>query len=258
MELSSVLLFSWTGLAVLGGVILTLCALLVILGTWQSIRGMSPDRLSICAVEPGDCPVEFERANRVRSRVEPLGFEWDGAHLFIASEPVFVGVWRHRADRTWFVLYIGGSHASFEFVTMFEPNPVTTMLSTSNTKDALLLPQPPGRLVAAFARSSVEDLWLRHRATCEALMAEHGIVRSDIEHASPTDLIRDAVFEQVRYVRSLPLWPMRGLWWFLVRRNLLAGRPIIMPFRVDPDDTADAAHEHAAALETEQSVSRAA
>jgi hypothetical protein len=50
-----------------------------------------------------------------------------------------------------------------------------------------------------------------------------GLARMDV---SLMDALSDAMRKQTAYVRSLWFWPLRGLYWFLIRRHLWHNRSI--------------------------------
>jgi hypothetical protein len=56
-------------------------------------------------------------------------------------------------------------------------------------------------------------------------MQNRGVAKAVVVTAIEEAIV-ESTQQQMEYVRSLPLWPLRGTYWFFVRRNILANKSI--------------------------------
>lgn len=131
-----------------------------------------------------------------------------------------MGIWR-RSDRpTFFCRYLvqAGSkeQTSFDFVTMFEDD---IILTTNDKSNSQMLPQPPGYYSQSFSPVSLEEQWNQHLQMENYLMDIGSAIL--VQNDKPfEDCFIDTIRKQVEFVRSISLWPLRGIYWFYVRRKL--------------------------------------
>lgn len=126
----------------------------------------------------------------------------------------------HAADRpTFFCQYVSpaadGAKSTFEFVTIFTGD---VGLTTYSNGDGHFFPSPPMSYMQSFSVPSLDDRWARHLLMEEHLIDQGGAQLSRFDVSFEDALIRSTE-RLVEHVRSLWFWPLRGLWWYFVRRR---------------------------------------
>ncbi len=200
-------------LIVLGVVVFAALAVPVAL-TFVSIQGLSdPKLIPIPLEEQGD------NANG----------QWAGGNdfAFVGNFSMKIGIsdasmtiWRCPDRPTFFCRYIvqAGTNVrtSFDFVTMFENE---IMLTTNDKADSQLLPSAPGHYLQSFSGLSLDGQWNQHLQMENYLMDVGGALL--VQNDRPfEDCFVDTIRKQVEFVRSLSFWPLRGTYWFFIRRRL--------------------------------------
>jgi len=158
----------------------------------------------------------------VAAFLQANGFQFAGAYGFHA---VRFGIWTAPAGtpierRLCFSLTAKGSNC--EWVTEFSDD---ASLTTTRTRSAFIFPRIFGEFLQSFPNASIEQLWDSHVRGEQFLVLERAIpVRAC--RVPYTERLRRSMTRQLSYVRSLPLWPLRGVYWFLVKRFLMHNRPV--------------------------------
>lgn len=142
-------------------------------------------------------------------------FDWIGAFLVEAPQRIFVAAWRQSDAQRYFCIYTHAHNDYYDFVTRFDDD---HGLTTSGSMDAHTLPMAPGRYLQSFDGADHEELWERHLEAEEYLTRNEGVrlATTTLEDDFPSLVVR-SIHEQMKYVKSLPLWRLRVVLWFLVR-----------------------------------------
>jgi hypothetical protein len=111
---------------------------------------------------------------------------------------------------------------TFDLVTQFDD---LNGLTTATSNHVGMLPVESGSYKQGFPNASVEDAWHRHLEAEEYLIRKFGIVQQPLT-MDLQQCIMEGIRRQVRYVRSIPLWPVRSLYWFAVTRKRMANRSV--------------------------------
>jgi hypothetical protein len=116
----------------------------------------------------------------------------------------------------------GGRPLVYEFITAFSDD---ASLTTTTTRSAFVFPRPYGSFLQSFPAHSPEALWRAHSRGEAHMISAIGIslkeCRLPFLEAFKQDVIR-----KMSHVASLPLWVVRGVYWYSVKRFLLHNRPI--------------------------------
>jgi hypothetical protein len=113
-----------------------------------------------------------------------------------------------------------GGHIEFEARFSDEAS-----LTTSRSRSAFMFPRPYGSFSQSFPKSSIDELWDLHLKGTEHLMSAVSIPIQESRYSLP-ERSRRSIIRQLALVRSLPLWPFRGIYWYLIKRFRLQNRPI--------------------------------
>ncbi len=182
--------------------------------TFVSVQGLSDPKL---------IPLSSEE------QINDINSQWarENDFAFVGNFSMKVGIseasmtiWR-RSDRpTFFCRYIvqagTKTQTSFDFVTMFEND---IMLTTNNKADSQMLPPAPGHYLQSFSAVSLYGQWNQHLQMENYLMDVGGALL--VQNDRPfEDCFVDTIRKQVEFVRSLSLWPLRGTYWFFIRRKM--------------------------------------
>src|SRR3982751_5562169 len=90
-------------------------------------------------------------------------------------------------------------------------------LTTTRTRSAFMFPRPFGSFIQSFPGNSIEQLWDAHSRGESFVTSQLSIPITERRLSCLDELNRDIV-RQLKHVTSLPLWPIRGIYWFLLKR----------------------------------------
>jgi hypothetical protein len=165
------------------------------------------------SADPNDSPGFAAAAAKRNTWLSEHGFEWDGGYSFMG---ILIAAWTHESEPTYFCLYLkGGSQSFTDFVTVL--NGGRGALTTGSTRDGLLMPKGPGDYHQAFPGKTLDESWQLHRQALDYLCGRPGTSIAGGPGGFSEALI-EGVAGQARFVRSLPLWPLRWPYWFFIRR----------------------------------------
>jgi hypothetical protein len=155
---------------------------------------------------------EFLRAN---------GFRFHQAYQMHALR---IGLWTRpdQAPLRSFSLSRIMSNSVSEFITEFSED---ASLTTTTTRAAFMFPRGRGGFMQSFPRASIERLWQTHQKGEDFLLSSRSIPVSACRFTFE-ERVTSGIIKQLARVKSLPLWPLRGIYWFLVKRFIMANRPV--------------------------------
>jgi hypothetical protein len=140
----------------------------------------------------------------------------------LGGQLIVIATWRSRALKTYLSTYTTPQKVCCEFVTILNND---AALTTTNTRDSLLIPPGPERYLQAFDGLDLDELLRRHQEGLAHL--SHTRHLEAINRTETTDrLILDSLRHQMAWVQTLPFWQLRGVWWYWGRRNLLNNKTI--------------------------------
>lgn len=186
---------------------------LISVGLVTSVNAMSDPDLRLRPADERRERELFAAAAEHHSWAKENGFEWEGAYMLSTPQPMFIAAWRHRDAARWFCIYTHANNNYFDFATSFDHE---RGLTTAGTKDAHTLPFPPGKWVQSEHGADPEQLWELHQDAEAYLAREHGLRPENGTYDFPK-LVVESIRKQMEYVKSFPLWPVRGVVWYLVR-----------------------------------------
>lgn len=138
------------------------------------------------------------------------------------DQSLFCKTWKSGAEKTYLVFYYGLGKHFLELVTIYDDN---TAVTTTNAPDAHTLPAVPGAFVQSFPGLTLPQLLEAHHAGRATLERRTGLEPQDRPEET-VDLICSALERQARYVRSIPGWQWKGLWWITVRKRRMIGKDV--------------------------------
>ena len=131
------------------------------------------------------------------------------------DQSLFCKTWKNAAEKTYLVFYHGLGKHFLELVTIYDDK---TGVTTTNAPDAHTLPTVPGAFVQAFPGLTLPQLLVAHHTGRATLERRTGLEPQDRPEET-MELICAALERQARYVRSIPGWQWKGLWWITVRKR---------------------------------------
>lgn len=223
MSVLTPMLLNVAGLA---GIIIAITALFITYIVTASVRKMARPEGLLVVIEDGPAilaeGMEFTDRQRWAQR---HGFTPDMIADFrgaLGGQLIVIATWQNRALRTYLSTYNTPQKLCCEFVTILNND---AALTTTNTRDSLLLPPGPDRYIQAFNGLNLDDLLRRHQEGLAHL--SHTRHLEAINRTETTDrLILESLRQQMAWVQTLPLWQLRGVWWYWGRRNLLNNKTI--------------------------------
>jgi hypothetical protein len=141
---------------------------------------------------------------------EPLG-AYRVTHAVLQPRLV---AWRRADERTYLCVHIVGERRAMEFVSILGDQSLTT----GNSKDEQMTPGPPRHWKQTFSVSHASQLWIHHDSALQWLIQRTGM-KPDDRGTSLEEDFRKSISEESAYIRSLPLWPLRIPYWYLVVRH---------------------------------------
>lgn len=114
------------------------------------------------------------------------------------------------------------TNTTSEFVTEFSDD---VSLTTTKSRAAFMFPRGYGGFIQSFPTASIWELWDAH-------LKGEAHLRSTLKFAISEcklpyeERISRGIVKQLAYVRSLSFWPIRGIYWFTIKRFLMSNRPI--------------------------------
>jgi len=150
------------------------------------------------------------------------GFKFVWAFRFGDTSSV---VWaRDGLPMRFFTIQRARGVTSFEFCTEFD-DALPLNLNTVSRKVAFVLPRPPGMFIQSITHFSIEDTWRIHLDS-EAFL----IQKFNITSKPSTLAIRESFLKSVRiqaeYTCSLRLWHIRAIYWYGIKRFIMANRTV--------------------------------
>ena len=146
-------------------------------------------------------------------------FEFYGV---LNGPPILCASWQNDREKTRTLLYVAAGKTLTDFVTLYND---ATSLTTGSTKDVFTLPLPPTYYLQAFTGLDTNALYQKHlaaRSLIESATGMKPVLRKDqvlVEVAS-------ALRRQMEYIKSIPAWYLRGVYWYFVRRYLKVNKPV--------------------------------
>lgn len=207
----------WIGLILL----IALCLSSIAIGTYASVTTMlaSPNLNPAPELEPeirSALPVAFQ------AFLQSNGFEFEAVYRF---NSLTLGVWcKNETSLPLRRFYISKvmTKSACEFVTQFSDD---VSLTTTRTNSAFMFPRPYGAFIHSFPGAACETLWRHHLEGEGYLMTRCSVSVRECGQPMPEGF-RLGLVKMLTYVTRLPLWPARGVYWFLVKRFLLQNVPI--------------------------------
>lgn len=155
------------------------------------------------------------------------GFEYIGSYVmhFVSSQ-ADMWAWRRKDRPTFFCRYmvkVGNiTKIAYDIVTEFDGD---TGLTTGCTKDANFMPRPLNFCFQNFPGSTLDNLWYKH-IEAENYLMDFGKAELKTEEVAFERTLTEGATKHVRYVKTLPLWPLRGPYWYFIRRYLWHNKSI--------------------------------
>jgi hypothetical protein len=88
-----------------------------------------------------------------------------------------------------------------------------------------MFPARPGAYRQSFPRARADEAWQRHLEAEDYLMKKFGLAWQPLSGPYEAVLI-NSLRLTMNYVRSIPLWPFRSLYWYAVSRSRLANKSV--------------------------------
>lgn len=142
-------------------------------------------------------------------------------HLVLDGSALQCSAWWHEKSAVWALLYYHKGRHVYDFVTKLTDSGA---LTTSSSKDAHFLPKSAQYYVQSCTKVSFDTLFEIHQTTLQ--LFEGKSISVDTNKTDVIQEIKGSLAHQMAYVKTLPLWRYRGVYWYLVRRHLLANKPI--------------------------------
>lgn len=219
-------MFEWAPIgmafAIIGAIVVIGPIVAVPVMLYVSLKGMAGAERTFQPAAPQDFPEDYRIATQTGQWAAARGFTYLGCYSMKMPNTVFIAAWQLGGVSTFFCMYGVRNRYGYDFITYLTPN---RTLTTTNTRDGLLLPNRPGRYEQAFENTDFDTLWRRHQESLAYLQTTGNITPGPMTMTFQESFTGDLV-GQLRYVRSIPFWPIRGLKWYFINRARLVNKSI--------------------------------
>lgn len=155
-------------------------------------------------------------------RINYMQFERiDAFYLKIIPDTV-VFIYKHRFEPIFLCDYHLGSQRSFDFITYFEND---IGLTTTTSVSGGLSPRPAGEFLQVVEGHPMEVLLNEHTKGVYYLKYQ-GVNSIDIPIHIYRQKFMEDLFKSAKSMRSYSMWPMRLVYWTIVKRGKIHKRPI--------------------------------
>ena len=136
-----------------------------------------------------------------------------------------ISSWKHLNKTLFFCKYYivtsKQTVTSSEFVTLFDNN---LSLTTGDKKSCHFFPSSKGSYMQSFSKLSFAEKYEKH-LSMEKFLIQNAARQIQIKKEFEQTFL-DAMHNQMRYIRSLFLWPLRAPYWFFIRKHLWHNKSI--------------------------------
>jgi hypothetical protein len=179
----------------------------------MQVVAFSSKSLQLTCVDRSDEAANADHAAWARQH----GFVWLGEYSLTAVQTARISAWQQPQKMSYFCVYAVAGRLVVDFVTCFSRD---LSLTTGNTRDGMLLPSAPRKYHQCFEKLSLDAQFRQHLASEKFLMERAKVVVAEAREPFAKIFVA-AIQGQMAYIRSLFLWPLRGFFWYFVRRNML-------------------------------------
>lgn len=162
---------------------------------------------------------ELEKWTREHGYEDDLMFDFS---IVGAEHSLFCHTWKNLDERAHLVFYAGLGKAFLELTTIFDDK---TSVTTTNAAEAHTLPVVPGSFVQTFPGRNLTTLHNLHLEGCRTLERRTGLTPQE-NSGDTTKLIVKALTRQAKYIKSIPGWRWKGIWWLLMRKRQMAEKDV--------------------------------
>lgn len=137
--------------------------------------------------------------------------------------PINCALWTNAKTKEVIALYYHnepGHH--YDVVTMYSNQQV---LTTGSSKDGAMLPTPPNKHTQIFPNHGLEELYRQHQKARQVMERQRRLVPL-VPPQNIMQVVVDDMQRQIDYVRSIPLWQLRGPFWYFIRKQTHSNKPI--------------------------------
>lgn len=160
-------------------------------------------------------------------RMSPHGFEEiDTFYLRMIPDAV-VSVLKHKEEPIYFCLYHLGQKVTCDIVTRYAHG---YTLTTCNTVDGGMMPRPQKNLLQIITQVSYEESCDLHTKG-HLFLGGKGLLPFDIPREEFRAYFIRNIHEQARFIRKIPLWPVRLVIWTILRQGRTYQREIETQYR---------------------------
>jgi len=206
------MLYFWIGIA---AVLLFIVAPAI--ATYLTGRKLSDISLEPISAEDPQFQADLSASRSAAAWAERGGFQFAG-YFRTPGMPTVLAAWKRPEEPTYLCWYKTQAKTVCDLVTLFRDD---VGLTTNDSKDAHVMPSPPGMYFQSFPGTDFDDRFRRHTSAKEFLVSGGAAALRDAGQPFQ-GVFCNAIRKQMAYVRGLWLWPLRALWGFYVRRHLLA------------------------------------
>jgi hypothetical protein len=188
--------------------------------TYFNVQSMRKG-IQLTAVGRDGYDSHFATAEPFHPWAHATGFDFVGGYTMQLGIKAFVAAWHHRERPCYFVLLIAAGNKIPTFTTEFSAE--RSLDTTGSDQD--MLPAPPGHYKQGFTKTPVDELYRRHMEAEEYLMRVGQVQYQPDLLGLEEAVSRDAKLQSA-YIRSLPLWPFRAVYWYYIGKRKKANKSI--------------------------------
>ncbi len=133
-----------------------------------------------------------------------------------------IGIWRTPSPGTYFTCMVSKEATIHEFVTYFDQE---GSMDTTGSIHSEFFPTKKGNFRQVFNNAPIEVLAQRH-AEGIAYLKEAFSLQPKAPGRPTDELLQEALINEVKHIKSIKLWPVRAIYWYLIRRHIMNNKTI--------------------------------
>lgn len=197
---------------IIGGLVGVVFALLVVT-SYMGLRGL--ESAELIELDHEEAREQIDHSRPDNDWATRNGYQWVGCFRFQAgmNPKTIVLAWQKPGLASYFCVYYIMKQQAYDLVTGYK-NDIS--LTTGSHEGSMLFPLRPFHFQQSRTKVGLDELLRAHMESDQYLRSR--LRAEDQPYSGPLDEpFTEAVRGQAAYVRSIPVWWLRVLWWYAVK-----------------------------------------
>ena len=203
--------------------ILAVAPFLIVIQVYFLVRKMSEPEKMMKPIERGLGPSKEQFIGSHKAWLDSQQLEWLTCFQFSIIQSA---VFQQRGTQRFFIFHFHQQKITYEVESRFEED---SHLETSTSGNSGMFPARPKVFKQSFPGLTPEQAWARHLEGEAYLMQKFGLTWRPLNQPYEQVLL-NSLRMTMMYVRSIPFYPFRALYWFFVTRFAVRNKSVQQQF----------------------------